>query len=86
MSDCKFCNEYVVDNSSAGMDSEYRLYHPKCETKATERRNTVKWAKHYIDSIDMDLEDKRYGQALIRIRELAKMIEDLDVDNFNGVR
>lgn len=86
MADCKFCGTYVVDDSSAGMDLDHRIYHPKCEPKATERRNTVKWAKHYIDSIDIDLEDKRYGQALIRIRELSNLIEDLYLDNFRGVR
>jgi len=55
------------------------------DTKATERRNTVKWAKHYIVDIEMQLEDKRYGQALIKIKELAKMIADLNADNFKGV-
>ena len=78
--------ENWTGNTEANEDSVFLTQEERDETKATERRNTVKWAKHYIDSIDIDLEDKRYGQALIRIRELAKMIEDLNVDNFNGVR
>jgi len=56
------------------------------DTKATERRNTVKWADWYLDSIAIDMEDGRYGQALIRAEELKKMILDLKEDNFKGYR
>ena len=54
--------------------------------KIVERRNTVKWADWYLDSIAIDMEDGRYGQALIRAEELKKMILDLKEDNFKGYR
>lgn len=42
MADCKFCGAYVVDNSSAGMDSNYKIYHSECEVSAV---------NNYIDRI-----------------------------------
>jgi len=46
MADCKFCGTYVVDNSSAGMDSNYKIYHPECEVSAVD--NCIDRIKHFI--------------------------------------
>jgi|TARA_R110001632_G_scaffold215603_1_gene342813 hypothetical protein len=45
MADCKFCGTYVVDDSSAGMDSNYKIYHPKCEILAVD--NYIARIKHF---------------------------------------
>ncbi len=45
MADCKFCGTYVVDDSSAGMDSNYKIYHPKCEVSAVD--NSINRIKHF---------------------------------------
>jgi oxalate decarboxylase/phosphoglucose isomerase-like protein (cupin superfamily) len=31
MANCKYCDKYVVDDASAGMDDNYRIYHSECK-------------------------------------------------------
>jgi hypothetical protein len=33
MATCKYCDKYVVDDGDAGMDDNYRMYHPECKPK-----------------------------------------------------
>ena len=35
MANCAYCDEYVVDDETAGMltDGSFRLYHPECAEK-----------------------------------------------------
>ena len=41
MSNCLYCNEYVIDDENAGMtdDGSYRLYHPECQSDSIEDLN-----------------------------------------------
>jgi len=52
---CIYCNQYVEDNSEAGMTKDFRYYHPDCD-----RSETV---SKLLESYD-DEEIKAVGNAI----------------------